>query len=255
MPKKIVVIGGTGLVGSQVIRQLKDHGHEAVSATPGSGADAVTGEGLTDVFAGADVVVDLSNSPSFADDDVLAFFTASTTNLTAAARAEGVGHYVALSVVGSRGLPDSGYLRAKVAQEDLILASGLPYSLVHATQFFEFAGSMAAAGTVDGEVRLPDALVQPIASADVATVVARTAAGDPRNGGFDIAGPEALRFGDFIKVALESVGDDRAIVVDPAAEYFGTRLQERSLVPAENGDAELTPTRFAAWLDANTLRV
>jgi uncharacterized protein YbjT (DUF2867 family) len=186
---RIVVIGGTGLIGSQVVKRLGEHGHDAVPASPNSGVNTVTGEGVKEVLQGADVLVDVSNSPSFADDDVMNFFTAATTNLTEAAKEAGVGHYVALSIVGTDELPDSGYLRAKVAQEKLIRESGLTYSIIRATQFFEFAGAIADSATVDGAVHLPHGGVQPIAASDVAAVVARTAATEPVDGVLEIGGP------------------------------------------------------------------
>lgn len=242
---KIVVIGGTGLVGSQVVDLLTQRGHEAVAASPRSGVNAYTGEGLADALAGAAVVVDVSNSPSFADDDVLDFFTVSTGHLLAAEKQSGVGHHVALSIVGAQRLPDSGYLRAKVAQEDLISASGVPFSIVKATQFFEFVAAIADSATVDGVVRLPHQLIQPIASRDVAAVVARTAAGAPLDGVIEIGGPEALPMDEFIRAGLAALGDPREVVADPDATYFGTRLAERSLVPDDG--AELATDTYAAW--------
>jgi uncharacterized protein YbjT (DUF2867 family) len=242
---KIVVIGGTGLIGSQVVDLLREQGHEAVAASPRSGVNAYTGEGVDEVLAGAAVVVDVSNSPSFADDDVLDFFTVSTGHLLAAEKAAGVGHHVALSIVGAQRLPDSGYLRAKVAQEDLISRSGIPYSIVAATQFFEFVTAIADSATVDGVVRLPHELIQPIASSDVASVVARTAAGAPLNGVIEIGGPEALPMDDFIRAGLAAAGDPRTVVPDPEATYFGTKLQQRSLVPDDG--AELATRTFAEW--------
>jgi len=247
---KIIVIGGTGLIGSKTIAILTAHGHEAVAASPNTGVNTITGEGLADALHGADVVIDVSNSPSFADDDVMNFFVTSTSNLIAAARTAGVSHYVALSVVGTNRLPDSGYMRAKVAQEKLIVASGLPYSLVHATQFFEFITGIAATSTVDGVVRLPHAPVQPIAADDVATAVARTAANEPLNGTIEIAGPEKMGLDDFVRAGLAFRHDDRAVVTDPDAEYFGAHPDEHTLVPSDG--ATIFETRLDAWLPANS---
>ncbi|ANZ41834.1 NmrA family transcriptional regulator [Lentzea guizhouensis] len=245
---RIVVIGGTGLIGSQVVKRLGEHGHEAVAASPGSGVNTVTGEGVQEVVQGADVLVDVSNSPSFADEDVMNFFTTATTNLTEAAKEAGVGHYVALSIVGTDELPDSGYLRAKVAQEKLITESGLTCSIIRATQFFEFAGAIANSATVDGVVRLPHGGVQPIAAADVAAVVARTAATEPVNGVLEIGGPEELTMDGWIRTVLTQRGDERRVVHDPAAQYFGTVLTGRQLVP--NAGAQLQPTSLRQWFAA-----
>src|SRR5688572_6427887 len=212
---KIVVIGGTGLIGSKVVEHLAEHGHEAIAASPNSGVNTITGEGLAEVLVGANVVVDVSNSPSFADDDVLAFFTTSTKNLLAAERDAGVAHHVALSIVGAERLPNSGYLRAKVAQEKLIQESGLPYSIVRATQFFEFVGRIADEATVDGTARLSTGLMQPIAAADVSAAVARVAAGDPINGTLEIGGPERIAQDEFVRVGLAARGDARTVIGDP----------------------------------------
>jgi uncharacterized protein YbjT (DUF2867 family) len=247
---KIVVIGGTGLIGSKVVEHLIDSGHEAIAASPNSGVNTITGEGLTDVLVGAKVVVDVSNSPSFADADVLDFFTTSTTNLLAAEREAGVEHHVALSVVGSDRLPDSGYFRAKVAQEELIEASGRPYSIVRATQFYEFVGRIADEATVDGTARLSTGQMQPMAAADVSAAVARVAAGDPVNGTLEIAGPERIGMDDFVRTGLAAKGDPRTVVSDPGAEYFGTRLSGSELVPGP--DAQLSTTTLADWLAAQT---
>jgi len=237
---KIVVIGGTGLIGSQVVTMLGEHGHEAVAASPSSGVNTLTGEGLANAFAGADVVVDVSNSPSFADDDVMEFFTVSTTNMLAAEKEAGVKHHVALSIVGAHLLPKSGYLRAKVAQEKLIEESGVPYSIIEATQFFEFAERIADSATVDGVVKLPHGYFQPIAAADVARVVARTAAGSPLNGRIEIAGPEAFPMDDFMRDKLA-----RTVTTGPDAEYFGTPLEGREL--AAGLDAELSSLSYDEW--------
>ena len=243
---KIVVIGGTGLIGSKVITKLTEHGHEAVSASPNSGVNTLTGEGLAEVLVGADVVIDVSNSPSFEENAVLDFFTTSTTNLLAAEKAAGVSHHVALSVVGTDRLPDSGYFRAKVAQENLIKASGLPYSIVHATQFFEFVKSIADAATDGTTVRLSHALIQPIAADDVATAVARTAVGSPLQGTLEVAGPTQLGLDELVRTGLSLRGDPREVVVDANAPYFGAVLAERTLVP--DADATVFSTTFEEWL-------
>ncbi|SDF80156.1 Uncharacterized conserved protein YbjT, contains NAD(P)-binding and DUF2867 domains [Lentzea fradiae] len=245
---RIVVIGGTGLIGRQVVRLLGEHGHDAVPASPASGVDTVTGEGVKEVLEGADVLVDVSNSPSFADDDVMSFFTAATTNLTRAAAEAGVGHYVALSVVGADELPESGYLRAKAAQEKLVAESGLTYSIVRATQFFEFAGAIANSATEAGTVRLPHGGVQPIAASDVAAVVARTAATEPVGGVLEIGGPEELTMDGWVRTVLAHRGDEREVVGDPEARYFGTPLTGRQLVPGEGASPQ--PTSLADWLAA-----
>lgn len=243
---KIVVIGGTGLIGSKVVAKLTEHGHEAIAASPNSGVNTLTGEGLAEVLAGADTVLDVSNSPSFADDDVMAFFTTATTNTINAAKAAGVGHYVALSVVGAERMVDSGYQRAKVAQEKLITTSGIPYSIVHATQFFEFVKSIADTATVGNEVRLSHALIQPIAADEVATAVARTTAGHALNATIEIAGPRELGIDDLIRTGLAHAGDPRTVVTDPEATYFGQKLGERMLLPGS--DATIFTTTFEQWL-------
>jgi len=242
---KIVVIGGTGLIGSKVIAKLTEHGHGAVAASPNTGVNTLTGEGLADALTGADVVVDVSNSPSFADDDVLAFFTTSTGNLLAAEAAAGVGHHVALSVVGADRLPASGYLRAKVAQEALITSSDIPYSIVRATQFFEFVKGIADSATDGDTVRLSHALMQPIAADDVATAVARAAAGAPLNATVEIAGPEKLGIDDLVREGLSLLGDPRTVVTDPSAGYFGAHPDNGELTPGP--DAEIFPTSYEAW--------
>ncbi|WP_328608923.1 NmrA family NAD(P)-binding protein [Amycolatopsis sp. NBC_00345] len=246
---KIVVVGGTGLIGSQVVRRLTEHGHEAVAASPASGVDTITGEGLKEVLQGARVVVDVSNSPSFADDDVMAFFRTATGNLVEAAGAAGVGHYVALSVVGSDRLPEAGYLRAKVVQEDLIKQSGIPFSLVRATQFFEFVGGIADSSAEGTTVRLPGAGVQPIAAADVAAVVARTAAGEPLGGTVEIAGPEVFGMDEWVRTGLAFRHDAREVVTDAEARYFGAKPGKDGLLPGPG--AQLSETRFADWLPVN----
>ena len=242
---KIVVIGGTGLIGSKVVSKLSEHGHQAIAASPNSGVNTLTGEGLTEVLVGADVVIDVSNSPSFADDAVMDFFTTSTTNLLAAERVAGVTHHVALSVVGTDRLPSSGYFRAKVAQDNLIKESGLPYSIVHATQFFEFVKSIAQAATEGNTVRLSHALIQPIAAEDVATTVARTAVRTPLNGTVEIAGPVELGLDDLVRNALAIRGDSREVIADARAPYFGAILEERTLVPGP--DATIFETTFEQW--------
>jgi uncharacterized protein YbjT (DUF2867 family) len=246
---KIVVIGGTGLIGSRVVDTLTAQGHEAVPASPNSGVDTITGHGLIDALTGAAVVVDVSNSPSFEDAAVLEFFETSTRNLLDAEAVAGVHHHVALSVVGAERLPDSGYLRAKSAQEKLIAGSSMPYSIIHATQFFEFVARIADEATTEGTVRLPPVVFQPMAADDVAAAVARFAVGTPLDGTVDIAGPEQFRFDDFIREALRARHDRRDVVTDPHAPYFGTELSERSLVPDD--DAELGPTRFSDWARAS----
>jgi uncharacterized protein YbjT (DUF2867 family) len=242
---KIIVIGGTGLIGSKVVDKLTSHGHDAVPAAPQTGVNTLTGEGLDGALAGADVVVDVSNSPSFADDDVMRFFVTSTTHLLEAEERAGVRHHVALSVVGTGTLPDSGYLRAKAAQEGLIRKSGVPYSIVHATQFFEFTKAIADGAMIDGKLHLAPVHYQPIASDDVASVVARVAAGAPLNGTKEIGGPERVRMDQFIPAALAASGDAREVVVDERARYFGTELSDDSLVPGP--DAELGSISYEAW--------
>jgi uncharacterized protein YbjT (DUF2867 family) len=228
---RITVVGASGLIGTKVVEALEAAGHEVVAASRSSGVDVLTGAGLADALAGADALVDVTNSPSFDDDAVLAFFTTSATNLVEAARRAEVGHYVALSIVGVEGLPDSGYFRAKVAQERIISASGLGWSIVRATQFAEFADAIADSLT-DGEVvRVPDALIQPIPADEVAATVARTAAGSPRNGILNIGGPTKITFEQLAREALAARGDTtKSVVVDPDARYFGALLETRSLV-------------------------
>jgi uncharacterized protein YbjT (DUF2867 family) len=246
---KIVVIGGTGLIGSKVVTQLTELGHQAVPASPRSGVDTFAGVGLAEAFTDAQVVVDVSNSPSFADDDVMTFFTTATTNMLAAERAAGVGHHVALSVVGAAGVPDSGYLRAKAAQEKLITDSGVPYSIVRATQFYEFVTAIADSATDGDVVRLPHAAMQPIAAEDVAAAVSHQAAGQPLNGATEIAGPEKIAMDDFIRTGLAAHGDPRQVVADPQAPYFGAVIDDHSIVP--RGSVTVFETRFADWLAAN----
>lgn len=247
---KIVVIGGTGLIGSKVVTKLSEHGYEAVAAAPNTGVNTLTGEGLGEVLAGASVVVDVSNSPSFEDTAVMNFFQTSTRNLLAFEAAAGVGHHVALSIVGAERLPNSGYLRAKVAQEKLIKESPIPYSIVRATQFFEFLKSIADSATEGNTVQLPSVGFQPLAAEDVANAVAKVAMESPLNGTVEIAGPELFRFDEFISRGLSARNDPREVVADPHALYFGTELSDRSLVP--DGDAMLGEIRFADWLNESS---
>ena len=247
---KLVVIGGSGLIGSKLVTKLRDHGHDVVPASPNSGVNTLTGEGLADAFRGAEVVVDVSNSPSFEDAAVLEFFETSTRNLLDAEAAAGAGHHVVLSIVGCDRLPGSGYMRAKVAQEKLIEGSSIPYSIVHATQFFEFVGRIADGATLGDTVKLPPVLFQPMAADDVATAVARVAVGEPLNGVVEVAGPEQFRFDDLIRRALTARHDPRQVVPDPDARYFGAKLDERSLVPDDG--ARLAETRFDDWLSQSS---
>ena len=226
----ITVVGASGLIGTKVVGLLEGEGHEVVAASRTSGVDVLTGDGLAEALAGANVLVDLLNSPSFEDDPVMEFFTTSTTNLVAAAKAAGVSHYVALSIVGVDGLPDSGYMRAKVVQEKIITESGLPYTIVRATQFAEFTDGITDSMIVGDEVRVPDALIQPIPADDVAADVARAAAAEPLNDIVNIGGPEKISFEQMARDVLARRGDDKTVVVDPDAQYFGTALAERSLV-------------------------
>ena len=243
---KIVVIGGTGLIGSKVVTKLGERGYEVVPASPNSGVNTLTGEGLAEVLEGASVVVDVSNSPSFADAPVMEFFKTSTANLIGYEAAAGVGHHVALSIVGCERLPDSGYMRAKVVQEKLIKESSIPYSIVRATQFFEFVNRIADSATEDNTVRLPPVRFQPMAADDVASAVSTVAMGSPLNGIVDVGGPEQFRFDELIRLGLSARTDPREVVADPHARYFGTQLNEDSLVPGN--DALLGEIRFADWL-------
>jgi uncharacterized protein YbjT (DUF2867 family) len=245
---KIVVIGGSGLIGSKLVTILREHGHQPVSASPNSGVNTLTGEGLAEVLEGAAVVVDVSNSPSFEDAAVLEFFKTSTGNLLKYEAAAGVGHHVALSVVGSDRLPDSGYLRAKVAQEKLIKESSLPYSIVRATQFFEFVQRIADSATDGNTVRLPPVRFQPMAADDVASAVGKVAMGSPLNGIIEIGGPEQFSFDELIRQGLSARNDPREVIADPHARYFGTELSDRSLVPDDG--AQLGEMRFEDWLSA-----
>lgn len=250
---KIVIIGGTGLIGSKLVTRLREQGHEAVPASPDTGVNTLTGEGLAQVLTGAAVVIDVSNSPSFDDASVLRFFETSTGNLLAAEAAAAVGHHVALSVVGSDRVADSGYLRAKVAQEQLIKRSRIPYSIVRATQFFEFSKRIADEATDGNRVRIPPVMFQPMAAADVANAVAKVAVGAPLNGVVEVAGPQQFRFDEFITLGLRARQDAREVVADPHARYFGAELDERSLVP--DADARLGEMRFEDWLSQQTAPV
>src|SRR5947207_2969589 len=246
---KIVVIGGSGLIGKKVVTNLRQHGHEVLAASPSSGVNTVTGEGLARALAGARVVVDVANAPSWEDDAVLAFFETSGRNLLAADAAAGVGHHVALSVVGTDRLLASGYFRAKMAQEQLIKASPIPYTIVRATQFFEFVGGIAQAATEGQAVRVPPVLMQPVAADDVAAVVTDAALAEPLNGTFDLAGPEPIRQDDLVKRFLKATGDGRTVITDPKALYFGIAVNDQSLTPGDN--PRLGPTHFADWLSRN----
>jgi len=243
---KIVVIGGTGLIGSKLVNKLREHGDEAVAASPNSGVNAVTGEGLAEVLKDASVVVDVSNSPSWDDAAVMKFFETSTRNLLTYEAAEGVGHHVALSVVGTDRLSESGYFRAKIAQEKLIKESSIPYSIVHATQFFEFLKGLADISVVGGKVHVPPVLFQPMAADDVASAVGRVAAGQPVNGIVEIAGPEPFRLDELVRRRLVSLKDPREVIADPNARYSGAQISEKTLLPGNN--ARLGETRFETWL-------
>jgi uncharacterized protein YbjT (DUF2867 family) len=244
---KIVVIGGTGLIGSKVVSKLGEHGHDAVAASPNTGVNTLTGEGLAEALEGADVVVDVSNSPSFEDAAVLEFFTTATGNLLAAERTAGVGHHVALSVVGTERMAEKGYFKAKSVQEKLIAESGISYSIVHATQFFEFLKSIAALATDGDTVRLPPVLFQPMAAEDVATAVGRVAVGPPVNGIVEVGGPDKVRMDELIRQALKARKDPRQVVTDPEALYFGAyAVDDSTLVPADG--AAVGEIHFEDWL-------
>jgi uncharacterized protein YbjT (DUF2867 family) len=244
---KIVVIGGTGLIGSKVVSNLRHKGHEVVAASPKTGVDTITGDGLAEAVAGAQVVIDLANSPDFADDAVMTFFTTAGRNIAAAEKAAGVRHHIALSVVGSDRLPDSGYLRAKVAQEELIKASGIPYTIIRSTQFFEFVGGIAQAATVGQTVRLSPALLQPVASDDVVALVTKVATKEPANGTIELAGPERIGLDDLVRHYLAAQKDARNVVTDVHARYFGAELNDKSLTPGDN--PHIGSTSFEAWLE------
>src|SRR5436309_1123627 len=243
---KIVVIGGTGLIGSKLVNKLREQGHEAVAAAPNTGVNTLTGEGLAEVLKGASVVVDVSNSPSWEDTAVLKFFETSTRNLLTYEATAGVGHHVALSVVGTDRLSESGYFRAKIAQEKLIKESAIRYTIVRATQFFEFLKGIADVSIVDGKVHLPPVLFQPMAAEDVASAVAKVALGTPMNGIVEIAGPEQFRLDELVRRRLAILNDSRDIISDPKALYSGAKVSERTLIPGNN--ARLGETRFETWV-------
>jgi uncharacterized protein YbjT (DUF2867 family) len=248
---KIVVIGGTGLIGSKLVALLRQRGQEVLAASPDTGVNTLTGEGLPAALAGAQVVVDVANSPSFEDTAVMKFFQTAGRNLLAAEAAAGVRHHIALSIVGADRLPDSGYMRAKVAQENLIKASGIPYTILRSTQFFEFGGRIADEGSDGNTVRVPGAaLIQPILSDDVVSVLAEIALGQPVNGMVEVGGPERFRFDKFIALALSAKTDKRKVVADLHARYFGTELGEESLIPG--GKARIGQTRYEAWLSRSS---
>jgi uncharacterized protein YbjT (DUF2867 family) len=243
---KIVVIGGSGLIGSRLVNKLREGGHEAVAASPSSGVNTITGEGLADALKGASVVVDVSNAPSWDDAAVMNFFETSTRNLLAQEAAAGVGHHVALSVVGSERMVESGYFRAKIAQENLIKGSSIPYSIVRATQFYEFVKGIADFSTNGNKVSLPPVLIQPMAADDVASAVGMIALGAPVNGTVEVGGPEKFRLDELIRQGLTALKDPREVVADPHARYYGIEVKERTLLPGD--DARLGETRFETWL-------
>lgn len=249
---RIVVIGGTGLIGKKVVSNLRALGHDARAASPSSGVNTITGQGLPEALAGAQVVVDLSNSPSFEDKAVMTFFDTAGKNIAAAEKAAGVRHHVALSVVGTDRLQASGYFRAKLVQENLIKTSGIPYTIIRATQFFEFVGAIAQAATSGPTVRVASAMMQPIVSDDVAAAVTRAALAAPRNGIVELAGPEPIRMNDLVRQFLAAQGDARELVIDDAAGYFGTPVNDRSLTPGAN--PLLGQTRYADWLRQGAVR-
>jgi len=243
---KIVVIGGSGLIGSRIVPKLREQGHEAIAASPNSGVNTITGEGLAEALKGAAVVVDVSNAPAWEDAAVMKFFETSTRKLLDNETAAGVGHHVALSVVGTDRMLTSGYFRAKMAQEKLIEDSPIPYSIVHATQFFEFIKGIADISTVDNKVRLPHVLFQPMAADDVAIEVGKVAMGAPVNGIVEVGGPEKFPLDDLVRQALTAWKDPREVVADPHATYYGVEVSERTLIPDDG--AQLGQTRFADWL-------
>jgi uncharacterized protein YbjT (DUF2867 family) len=243
---KIVVIGGSGLIGKKLVKLLAERGHEVVAASPSTGVNTVTGEGLAEALTGARVVVDVANAPSWEDKAALEFFETSGRNLLAAEAAAGVTHHVALSVVGTERLLESGYFRAKMAQEELIKASKIPYTIVRATQFFEFVGGIAEFSTEGQTVRLPPALMQPIAADDVAAILADIAVGEPLNGMVEMAGPEPIRMDDLVRSYLTATRDARTVATDPNARYYGVEVNDQSLTPGDN--PRLGPTRFEEWL-------
>ena len=243
---KIVVIGGTGLIGSKLVNKLRERGHEAIAAAPNTGVNTLTGEGLAEVVKGASVVVDVSNSPSWEDAAVLNFFETSTRNLLASEAAANVRHHVALSIVGTQRLSESGYFRAKIAQEKLIKESSIPYTIVQATQFFEFLKGLADISMVGDKVHLPHVLFQPMSADDVASAVGRIAEEPPVNGTVEIGGPEQFRVDELVRRRLASLKDSREVIADPNARYSGAKLSEKTLVPANN--ARLGETSFETWL-------
>lgn len=247
---KIVVIGGSGLIGSRVVSKLREHGHEAVAASPNSGVNSVTGEGLAEALKGASVVVDVSNAPSWEDAAVMKFFETSTRNLLASEAAAGVKHHVALSVVGTDRMLESGYFRAKWAQENLIKTSSIPYSIVRATQFFEFVKAIGDFSTEGNKVRMPSALIQPMAADDVASAVARIAMNPPVNGTVEVGGPEKFRLDELVRRDLAARNDPREVVTDAHGRYYGIEVSERTLIPGD--DAQLGETRFESWLTQST---
>lgn len=249
---KIVVIGGTGLIGSKLVNKLRDQRHEAIAAAPNTGVNTLTGEGLAEALKGASVVVDVSNSPSWDDAAVLNFFETSTRNLLTYEAAAGVGHHVALSVVGTDQLAESGYFRAKIAQEKLIKSSSIPYSIVHATQFFEFLKGLADISSDGSKVRLPHVLFQPMAADDVASGVAIIALSKPINGTVEIGGPQEFRLDDLVRRRLAALKDPREVIADPTALYSGAKVSERTLVPGNN--ARLGKTSFETWLNQSAQR-
>ena len=250
---KIVVIGGTGLIGSKLVNKLREHGHEAVAAAPNTGVNTLTGEGLAEALKDASVVVDVSNSPSWEDAAVMKFFETSTRNLLTYEAAASVGHHVALSVVGTDRLAESGYFRAKIAQEKLIKESSIPYSIVHATQFFEFLKGLADISTVSDKVHLPPVLFQPMSAGDVASAVEKVAVEAPINGIVEVAGPEQFRLDDLVRRRLAALKDPREVIADPKALYSGARLNEKTLVPGDN--ARLGETRFETWLTQSAAQI
>jgi uncharacterized protein YbjT (DUF2867 family) len=244
---KIVVMGGNGLIGAKVVRKLQDRGHEALAASPSSGVDVLTGKGLSEILQGAQAVVDLTNSPLFDDAAVLTFFETSARNLLPAEAAAGVGHHVALSIVGADGIPDSGYMRAKVAQEKAIKAAKTPYTIVRATQFFEYIHGIADASTEGNAVRLSSVLMQPVAADDVAEIIIGAVMAPPRNGTVELAGPERFRLDELARRLLQAEHDQRTVTTDASAGYFGAKVNDQSLVPS--GDSLIGNTYFGSWLD------
>lgn len=247
---KIVVIGGTGLIGSKLVKRLEAKGHEVIAASPASGVNTITGEGLSEVLAGADIVVDVANSPSFEDKAVMDFFQTSGRNLVAAEAAAGIKHHVALSVVGTEKLQASGYFRAKLAQEEIIKKSGIPYTLVHSTQFFEFMFGIAQSGTQGDKIHLSPAMMQPIYSDDVADLLVALVLSEPLNGIAEIAGPESIRISEAVTSYLRQIGDSREVVVDDKTPYFGALLDDQTLMPSAG--VRVGKTGFSEWVKTAT---